>query len=322
MRPESDATGDVQPIAEPGTPSTNPGRPASGRVPGTKAFTGGYYWLPAPDAGGITWSVVTCRDLRCGPDAGHDADLWPRLIERLAAAWGKAPQELKRRLGQSYTGLPRGRVTRPGKEFLILHGNDSPVPGWQKVVTEGFRPGRTQAQISLRPARDHDPRTPPGRRVFARMPTLEPGHSSMTEPFQLSGDECSFLTHWTWEATSLSVGPAWIWCVNHQVSSAYAPYPMAEVLWAREIEAGRWDFMSERPLHPIPGPLGGRRPVLAEGRCRPVPHPPPAGHPEIHSLRRHLANSGHPHPRRIGLPPGLQPGDGRVRLRLPHQSRP
>jgi hypothetical protein len=82
---------------------------------------------------------VTSRDLDCGSDDGHDADLWPRLIERLAASWHKDLSVLSRRLRQSYTGLPRGRVTRPEKSYLILHGNDSPLPDWQAQVVAAFR---------------------------------------------------------------------------------------------------------------------------------------------------------------------------------------
>ena len=116
---------------------------SAGPRSGRKAMTGGYYWLPAPNAGGISWTVANCRDLGCGPDAGHDAERWPKLIDRLAATWGKDGKTLKRRLDLHYTGLPRGRVTRPAKEYLILHGNDSPIPGWQVLVTESFGLGRS-----------------------------------------------------------------------------------------------------------------------------------------------------------------------------------
>ena len=101
-------------------------------------MTGGYYWFPTP-TNGISWSVVTCRDLHCSPDAGHDADLWPRLMVPLAAAWGKDAQTLKRRLALSYTGLPRGRVTRPDQMSLVLHGKDSPAQIWMTMVIEAFR---------------------------------------------------------------------------------------------------------------------------------------------------------------------------------------
>lgn len=138
MRPETDAPGDFSP-AELETPQTTPDLPATDQGRGAKPFRGGYYWLPAPSAGGITWSVVSCRDLGCGADAGHDADLWPRLMVPLAAAWGKDAQSLKKKLALSYTGLPRGRVTRPDKTFLVLHGKDSPIPMWEQLVIESFR---------------------------------------------------------------------------------------------------------------------------------------------------------------------------------------
>jgi hypothetical protein len=101
-------------------------------------MTGGYYWFPTPTNDEITWSVVTCQNLGCKPDDGHDAELWPRLLVCLAEVWGKNAQVLKRRLDLSYTGLPRGRVTRPDKTFLILHGNDAPIQAWEELVLEAF----------------------------------------------------------------------------------------------------------------------------------------------------------------------------------------
>ncbi len=138
MRPEPDAPGDFTPT-EPEIPRTNPDLPTSDQSQGTKPYRGGYYWLPAPSPEGITWSVVSCRDLGCGADAGHDADLWPRLMVPLAAAWGKDAQILKKKLALSYTDLPRGRVTRPEKTFLVLHGKDSPIPAWEPLVIASFR---------------------------------------------------------------------------------------------------------------------------------------------------------------------------------------
>jgi hypothetical protein len=138
MRPEPDAPGDFT-HTEPEIPRANPELPISNQSQGTKPYRGGYYWLPTPSPEGITWSVVSCRDLGCGADAGHDADLWPRLMVPLAATWGKNAQILKRRLALAYTGLPRGRVTQPDKTFLVLHGKDSPVQGFEGMVIASFR---------------------------------------------------------------------------------------------------------------------------------------------------------------------------------------
>lgn len=143
MWSESGPLKDVPRTHDPETVSPIPRGPASEPRQVKRPFTGGYYWLPIPDpdAGGIIWSVVTCRDLGCSPDAGHDADLWPRLIDRLATRWGKDAQDFRRRLRQSYTGLPRGRVTRPERVFLVLHGDDSPDAGWLEMVIGAFSLG-------------------------------------------------------------------------------------------------------------------------------------------------------------------------------------
>ena len=130
----------------------------------TKPFRGGYYWFPAPSPDGITWSVVTCRDLGCGADAGHDADLWPRLMVPLAAAWGKDARILKKNLALFYTGLPRGRVTRPETVFLVLHGKDSPVKGFEEMVVASF--GLTGRKVKF---------------IFDEHETQLPGHSRTLE---------------------------------------------------------------------------------------------------------------------------------------------
>jgi len=138
MSHDHDNLGEIPPD-EAVTLPTNPGLIPPDRIRGKKPFSGGYYWFPTPSPNGITWSIVTCRDLGCHSDDGHNADLWPRLMVPLAKAWGKEAEALKRRLALSYTGLPRGRVTRPEKVFLILYGNDSPIAGWEGMVIESFR---------------------------------------------------------------------------------------------------------------------------------------------------------------------------------------
>lgn len=101
---------------------------------------GGFYWLPTPTGVGTAWAVLTCHDLGHGPDVGH-VDLWPAVVDRLAVACGRDAVTLRRRLIDRYTGLPRGRVTRPGRVCLILHGDDAPVPDWRERLIGGFRLG-------------------------------------------------------------------------------------------------------------------------------------------------------------------------------------
>jgi hypothetical protein len=81
--------------------------------PRPRPLRGGYYWFPTPTVGGATWAVLTCHDLGFDAEVGH-VDLWPAVVERLAAVWGRDARTLRRRLIDRYTGLPRGRVTRPG----------------------------------------------------------------------------------------------------------------------------------------------------------------------------------------------------------------
>ena len=163
MRPEPDAPGDFSPT-EPEIPRTNPDLPSSDQSQGTKSYTGGYYWLPTPSPNGITWSIVTCRDLGCHSDAGHDADLWPRLMVPLARAWGKDALILKKKLALSYTGLPRGRVTRPVKTFLVLHGDDSPNRRFAEMVKQSFQLSGQEVKF-----------------VFDEHETMIPGHPRAVE---------------------------------------------------------------------------------------------------------------------------------------------
>ncbi len=100
-------------------------------------MTGGYYWLPAPGHPTICWDVVTCHQLGFDSEVGH-VEMWTAVTDRLASAWHKDAAVLRRLLRNCAYGLPRGRVTRPGKRFLILHGEDSPSPDWLDSVILSF----------------------------------------------------------------------------------------------------------------------------------------------------------------------------------------
>ena len=65
-------------------------------------------------------------------------EMWTPVLDRLAAAWGKDGAVLRRVLIDRCYGLPRGRVTRPGKRFLVLQGNDSLCPDWLERVILSF----------------------------------------------------------------------------------------------------------------------------------------------------------------------------------------
>lgn len=94
----------------------------------------------------MTWDVISCHELGLDAEIGHD-DLWPAVIERLAAAWDKDARALQRLLKDRYYGLPRGRVTRPGGRFLILHGADSPTSDWLERVIRRFDLDRRSVKV-------------------------------------------------------------------------------------------------------------------------------------------------------------------------------
>ena len=102
-----------------------------------RPMTGGYYWFPTQAGDTVEWSVLTCHDLGFGAEEGH-VDMWPSVIDRLATAWGRDPVRLERLLARHCYGLPRGRVTRSGAKFLINHGKDSPVDGWEALIVKRF----------------------------------------------------------------------------------------------------------------------------------------------------------------------------------------
>lgn len=109
---------------------------------------GGYYWFPAPAGDAVAWSVLTCHDLGQGPEEGH-SEMWPSVIDRLATAWGRDALRLGRLLAEHCYGLPRGRVTRPGRRFLVLHGDDAPVGDWPGRVAGRFGLDRRSLRLLL-----------------------------------------------------------------------------------------------------------------------------------------------------------------------------
>ena len=115
--------------------------------------------VPNPRTRRVRWSLLTCEDLGFASDQGHP-DLWPAVIDRLAAAWGKNATALRRYLKDQYTGLPRGRVTRPGR-YLILHGDDTPTADWLTMVIRRFRLEGSRYRVLFD---EHERRLPYDRR--------------------------------------------------------------------------------------------------------------------------------------------------------------
>jgi len=105
-----------------------------------RPLLGGYYWLPSPLDDRTDWSVPNCHDLGFDSEVGH-VDLWPTVVDLLAAAWGRDAGALRLSLTDHYTGLPRGRVTSPGRTVLVLHGDDTPVADRREKLIESYRLG-------------------------------------------------------------------------------------------------------------------------------------------------------------------------------------
>lgn len=100
-------------------------------------LTGAYYWVPFPPVSSLTWRILTYHELGFGEDISH-YEIWPKVVTQLAGIWRRDPKVLRRHLGKHCYGLPRGRVTHPEKTYLILHGNDSPIPDWKARVIRRF----------------------------------------------------------------------------------------------------------------------------------------------------------------------------------------
>jgi hypothetical protein len=128
-----------------------------------RGLTGAYYWFPVPGEGSVTWQVLTCHDLGRDAEVGH-IDLWPAVIDRLAEAWREHAGRLRRRLRDAYSGLPRGRVTRPGGRSLVLHGQDAPVSDWVSRVILRFDLDRRSVRVVFD---EHERMLPADRRRVA-----------------------------------------------------------------------------------------------------------------------------------------------------------
>jgi hypothetical protein len=125
------------------------------------SLTGGYYWFPTPAIGLVTWQVLTCHDLCCDADVGH-VDLWALVVDRLATAWPREGRLIRKSLNNNYTGLPRGRVTEMMNQFMIFHGDDSPVPAWVPMVVRKFDLNRRSVKVLFD---EHERMLPEDRRL-------------------------------------------------------------------------------------------------------------------------------------------------------------
>lgn len=88
---------------------------------------GAWYCLPTRTR---DWRIVTFYEADYPNDNDHTT-VWPEVLEYLGHKWGKDSNVLKRQLGDNYTALPRGRVTRTKTRGMVTYnlmlGKDSPI---------------------------------------------------------------------------------------------------------------------------------------------------------------------------------------------------
>jgi hypothetical protein len=164
-----------------------------------RPLLGGYYWFPTSTMDGLSWDVLTCHDLAFDAEVGH-VDMWPTVVDRLAAAWGRAACGFRRQLIGRYTGLPRGRITRPGRTVLILHGDDAPAADWREKLIEGYGLG----------ARSH-------RFLFDEHERMLPGDPEQVE---------ESLRHPLNPASLIAATPGW--CGQRSLRSSWCRVPWRE----------------------------------------------------------------------------------------------
>lgn len=112
----------------------------------SKELTGAYYWLPRPHSNGPTWDMLTCHDLGVWDGISH-RELWPHIVEHMAAVWGLEAGPLQRRLVDHHTGLPRGRITHPRSGYILLHGGDAPVEDWLTWIIDRFHLDEVEIEL-------------------------------------------------------------------------------------------------------------------------------------------------------------------------------
>jgi hypothetical protein len=91
-----------------------------------KSLTGPYYW----DCTGRkkrSWTISLACEVCLGLETGHD-EFWRLVLTRLAVERGRDTVAARRCPELYYTGLPRGRVTKLRRSYLIVHGDDTPIP--------------------------------------------------------------------------------------------------------------------------------------------------------------------------------------------------
>lgn len=110
-----------------------------------RQLTGIYYWVPRPERKN-RYELITFSDQEFGDTSSHV--MWSRyVLPMISQMWEVDLQQLRRRLGDCYTALPRGRVIKGEAGFKIIHGGNYCGRGWENKVKRQFNIGRSPCQL-------------------------------------------------------------------------------------------------------------------------------------------------------------------------------
>lgn len=115
----------------------------------TEPQTGIFFWTPVIDGDKVTWRLETFFDSQFPAGGTKELDhatIWSKWANTIL---GKNESDAPPSIAHKYSGLPRGRVTfhitrKFGsrlKEYLVLHGNDAPLPAAKanKLIASEFK---------------------------------------------------------------------------------------------------------------------------------------------------------------------------------------
>jgi len=111
----------------------------------SRQLTGTYYWIPRPERKN-RYELVTFTDQEFGDTSPHI--MWSRyILPMISQMWEVELPQLRRRLGNCYTALPRGRVIKGEAGFQIVHGGNYGGRGWENKIKRQFNIGRSPCNL-------------------------------------------------------------------------------------------------------------------------------------------------------------------------------
>lgn len=111
-----------------------------------RQLTGTYYWIPRPERKN-RYELITFSDQEFGDTSPHI--MWSRyVLPMISQIWEVELPQLRRRLGDCYTALPRGRVIKDDTGFKIIHGGNYEGRGWENKIRRQFNIGKSPCSLT------------------------------------------------------------------------------------------------------------------------------------------------------------------------------